>query len=261
MKRFARFLLATFGLGALGFGISLVPQKTAVGAGGAPVFVENTPLPVSGTVAATQSGAWNVGISGTPNVNVATLPPVTGNVNATLTGTPTVNVASLSGNISVANPVDGEFNQIPLLTKQFIQTFDVEQSCTFTGSVCQFGNFVIISSGTFAKVEYLGLNCGSQVQGSVSIQTGGTNRANSTAPVDHFLLLPTPSGTPVSQFGQNINVYAGAGNGPAGLVQNAISMYIQSVGDFSGVNCLGTLTGYTGQLGTCDSSGNCFVQQ
>jgi hypothetical protein len=47
-----------------------------------PVLVTNTPLPValngpgiiSGTVSATQSGAWNVGVTGTPNVNIANQP-------------------------------------------------------------------------------------------------------------------------------------------------------------------------------------------
>ncbi|HSK43227.1 MAG TPA: hypothetical protein VLA83_04980 [Candidatus Binatia bacterium] len=37
------------------------------------VIVTNTPLPVQGTVAAMQSGLWNVGITGTPTVNVANL--------------------------------------------------------------------------------------------------------------------------------------------------------------------------------------------
>lgn len=37
------------------------------------VIVTNTPLPVQGTVAATQSGLWNVGITGTPTVNVGNL--------------------------------------------------------------------------------------------------------------------------------------------------------------------------------------------
>jgi hypothetical protein len=39
-----------------------------------PVLVANTaaqPVPVTGTVGATQSGAWTVGISGTPTVNVS----------------------------------------------------------------------------------------------------------------------------------------------------------------------------------------------
>src|SRR5262249_3408777 len=61
--------------------VSLIPQKSAQGAAGAPVIVQNTPLPVQGTVAATQSGTWNVGLTGTPTVNVGTLPAVSLNSN------------------------------------------------------------------------------------------------------------------------------------------------------------------------------------
>lgn len=46
MKRFARLLSVVFGLGLLGFALSLVPQKTATGAGGAPVMVINSSVPV-----------------------------------------------------------------------------------------------------------------------------------------------------------------------------------------------------------------------
>jgi hypothetical protein len=67
MQRFAKLLVVTVGFGALGFVMSLVPQKTATGAGGAPVNVVNSiPLTVTG----------NVGITGTPNVNVGNFPSV-----------------------------------------------------------------------------------------------------------------------------------------------------------------------------------------
>lgn len=48
------------------------------------VIVTNTPLPVQGTVAATQSGPWNVGITGTPTVNVGNL----GSIHLTDNGNP-----------------------------------------------------------------------------------------------------------------------------------------------------------------------------
>jgi len=40
------------------------------------VRVTNTPLPVQGTLASSQSGQWNVSVAGTPTVNVANLPAV-----------------------------------------------------------------------------------------------------------------------------------------------------------------------------------------
>lgn len=88
MKRFSRALIGIFGLVVIGSVMSLTPQKSAKGAGGsAPVNIVNTPLPVQGTVAATQTGTWNVGITGTPSVNI---------------GTPTVNLGT--GN-SATNPI------------------------------------------------------------------------------------------------------------------------------------------------------------
>lgn len=68
-------------------------QQSAVRAAGGPtVTIDPTQLPlpvkgslgISGTVAATQSGTWNVGITGTPGVNVtnpATAPVLFSNVN------------------------------------------------------------------------------------------------------------------------------------------------------------------------------------
>src|SRR5215831_18874114 len=66
-------------------------QATIRAAGGGPtVTIDQTQLPlpvtgslgVAGTVAATQSGTWNVGVTGTPNVNVAN--PATAPVPVTL---------------------------------------------------------------------------------------------------------------------------------------------------------------------------------
>ena len=80
MKRVARALAVLFGIVVLGSFVSLVPQTSASGAGGAPVNIMSPiPLPVkgnvsatvSGTVAAQQSGDWNVGLSGTPTVQLA----------------------------------------------------------------------------------------------------------------------------------------------------------------------------------------------
>lgn len=78
MKRFARALVVALGIAGLASVVALVPQKSATAVGGAPVTIMSPlPLPVSGsvnatvggTVAAQQSGNWNVGIDGTPTVN------------------------------------------------------------------------------------------------------------------------------------------------------------------------------------------------
>lgn len=93
MKRFARAIAVMLGLAVIGAIVSLVPQKNATAQGGPTVTIASPiPLPVtgsvnatvSGAVAAQQSGNWNVGlapnaavgINGTANVNVTngTLP-------------------------------------------------------------------------------------------------------------------------------------------------------------------------------------------
>lgn len=72
--------------------------------GGTPVTVGGN-VGVSGTVPATQSGAWSVGITGTPSVNIAnTSVPISGSV--TISGTPTVTV----GNATLPVTQSGTWN-------------------------------------------------------------------------------------------------------------------------------------------------------
>ena len=71
MKPFGKLLLVTLGFGVFGFAMSLVPQKTATGAGSAPVTVVNTPLSIEGTVGvnnfpATQTVTGTVAVSNFP---------------------------------------------------------------------------------------------------------------------------------------------------------------------------------------------------
>lgn len=68
MKRFARLLVVTAVFGMLGFAMSLVSQKNATGAGGAPVNITSPlPLPVTGSVNAniTNTSALPVSFNGT----------------------------------------------------------------------------------------------------------------------------------------------------------------------------------------------------
>lgn len=109
-RLFASALL--IGLAGAGVLISGSHNVAKAGPGASPVSIASPlPLPVtgtatvSGTVGATQSGAWNVGITGQPvNVNVANSPAVS------LAGTPTVNAnvmfpASQGVTVSAAGPL------------------------------------------------------------------------------------------------------------------------------------------------------------
>lgn len=86
MKRFARALVVALGIAVLASVVSLVPQKTATGAGGAPVIITSPlPLPVTGNVNSTISGT--VGVNNFPafpaTLTGATV-PVSGTVAASL---------------------------------------------------------------------------------------------------------------------------------------------------------------------------------
>jgi hypothetical protein len=91
MKRYKNHLIAAAVLSVLAV-IGTIMNSRQVSAQGGPTVTIGSPIPlpvtgsttVSGTVAATQSGVWNVGINGTPNVHVtnpATAPVLFLNVN------------------------------------------------------------------------------------------------------------------------------------------------------------------------------------
>jgi hypothetical protein len=73
MTRFKKNLYIVLSLAALAaVGTMMDSTRHAAAAVNGPsvTVAAPLPLPVSGTVAATQSGGWSVGINGTPNVNV-----------------------------------------------------------------------------------------------------------------------------------------------------------------------------------------------
>lgn len=72
MTRTKKTLLVVPALVVLGIVGLAMQQAQSATSGAAPVSIQSPlPLPVAGTVAATQSGTWNVGIAGTPSINVA----------------------------------------------------------------------------------------------------------------------------------------------------------------------------------------------
>jgi len=112
-----------------------------------------------------------VTVVNTPNVNIANTPvPVSGNVNATINGTPSVNVsgmpavnvASVSGNVPVANPLDGSGNPIPLVTQEDAarSAFDVEGSCSFSaGNTCVVSPLFNVPANDVAVIQNFSGRC------------------------------------------------------------------------------------------------------
>jgi hypothetical protein len=71
MTHFIKITLAALGLGLFAVVLLSIPRHsvkaaTAAATPSLPVTVVNTPLPVSGTVSANQSGAWTVGVNNFP---------------------------------------------------------------------------------------------------------------------------------------------------------------------------------------------------
>lgn len=63
---------------------AIINTHQATAAAGPSVTIDGPlPLPVTGTVAATQTGAWNVGINGTPTVSISGTPTVGVNTTST----------------------------------------------------------------------------------------------------------------------------------------------------------------------------------
>jgi hypothetical protein len=136
MKRFARMLFAGLGIAIAGTAMSLVPHKAATAGGMTAVTVTNVPLPV------TQSGPWNVGITGTPNVNIGT-PTVNLGPGSTvgISGTPTVTIGGssvalptqdlstfASANVSLQNRVPNTAGPLGLID---LSSTGVSASCCF----------------------------------------------------------------------------------------------------------------------------------
>lgn len=84
-RRSAALVAATLMSTVLVFGVtsdtSAAPQNQPLN-----VNVQNTPLPVTGTVAATQSGTWQVGLTGVPAVQSGDLTELIDSFAGTVTG-------------------------------------------------------------------------------------------------------------------------------------------------------------------------------
>jgi hypothetical protein len=99
MARFSNLFVLALSFSVVATSLALMPNShIAAAASGAPVTVVNTPLPVS----AEQSGAWNVGITGTPSVQVS--------------NTPTVNLAA-DTLVKIQNQTANDGNAVPIMVR------------------------------------------------------------------------------------------------------------------------------------------------
>jgi len=236
MKQFSKLMLIALSFGILTVALSLVPSKPAGAAGSAPVTVTNTPLPVQGTVSATQSGPWTVGINGTPMVSVTNTPSVA------LTGTPTVNLGP--GNaVGINGPVQlGNDAVNPALVRDVdnpgrfpIQTRVCVQGGTALASCFGVPDAFSVPTGKRFVIEFVSGTCQFSPPGSglraVSFFTvaGGTMAEHSLITSEAF----SDATHTVNYFGQQTRIYADP--------ETAVTLIHPA---FSDHRCAMTLSGY-----------------
>jgi hypothetical protein len=159
MKKFAKIMLIALGFGlvtvALGF-LTSNPAPAQLPPPVVPVKVTNTPLPVqgsvsaavTGTVAASQNGAWNVGVNNLPAVQ-----------SVSFAGTQPVSLSGTSP-VSISN---GPFSPIIVEPDAAAAAHADELNCVFNGSISGFQSgqnvctFSSIQAGQNRVVENFGL--------------------------------------------------------------------------------------------------------
>ena len=237
LKKYLTITLAVFTLAAAG--TLMNSTRTVVQANGPTVMIDPAELPlpvsgsatVSGTVAATQSGPWNIGITGTPTVGLAAGSTVG------ISGTPTVNIASglnvgITGNsqatplyvVSADNPAKSAFT----LT---ISNTPGASSGVFTSA--QIGT---VPPGQRYVIEHYNVLCQVDNGGTladVAVLVGSDHAVRDDAPAH-----PLGMGNSSSAWGGNglTRVYADAGQPiSVGAVANG--------GNLS--SCFGEVSGYS----------------
>ena len=170
------------------------------------------PIPISGVVSAQQSGAWNVGFAGTPNVNVTGLPAVS------LVSGASVNIANTQANPAPTFDTDNAIRH----------AYQSRSTNTCTGQICRF-DFGPVPAGHRLVVEHV--TGAVSFQQNVSSQIDISVRNQSGADLAIFFAPPPPPSNFFTQFDQPVLVYI---DGPqsffveAGLLQ--VGSFSQSGG-------------------------------
>lgn len=222
------FVVAAFaGLAGL-IALTDPPQSGAAASSGPAVTVLNTPLPVSGTVSANaaQSGLWNVGITGTPTVNVGTLPAVS------ISGTPTV---SVSGMPTVSLAAGASFRDADNAARQ---PFQQAWSCAFTGFFfCNDTTSITVPTGKELVIEFVSVMMDlptGQKPREVSV---GTQQRGNEIPHHFPLSLAFDNGVDAVFAGaQQTRLYSDPSLG--------VTVQCQKIDGSVGGSCFGSISGY-----------------
>ena len=223
MNKLIQILGMALGICLVAAGLNVMPgaPHSAKADGPDRVFITNTPLPVQGTVAAAQSGPWNVGIAGTPTVNVG-------------------NLGNIQLNTSAANPL-----QVRDVDNPTRQPFNVNEHCGFFNS--SFCNLSLLGpnplpSGKVVVIEDYSGSC--KIPGDAIAVAAFLDESLA---FPHMLTVPV-SNTPNPQtggksvsFGRTMKLYGLPGSHVQGRIEVATPSTTGS-GDTSSCNV--SLSGY-----------------
>jgi hypothetical protein len=240
-----RIVVGIAGAVVVALALELVAPKAVHAVASALVTVSNTssnPVPVTGGVAVTNT----VPVSGSVNATVTSLPAVQ------LSGTPTVNVASMpnvtasiGGNVPVTNPLDGNGNPIPLVTQNPVSAtnaFDVLDECNVPeGQHNCSGTIYTVPAGKMAVIQSMSANCqlpAGQNMTLLAINYLAPGGSGDTAYMQPGPLLASFNGEFVSISQEHLTAYAVGGNSGSNISFAAVT------NGGSGADCFLELAGY-----------------
>jgi hypothetical protein len=140
----------------------------------------NTPLPTgSNTIGAvTQSGAWSVGLTGSPSVSVSNFPSTfpstqSGSWSVGITGTPTVSVGNFPATVAVTQSTSPWVVSVSGTPSVSVSNFPATQAVT------QSGSWTVLQGGAPWSVDLgASLPAGTNAIGSVTVSSGAIDVSN-----------------------------------------------------------------------------------
>jgi hypothetical protein len=231
MNRFSAcltYLVATVVLFAIG--TVIIPHQPAAASAAAPLEVQNTPLPVKGAVSAAQSGPWTVGINGTPNVNVSSLPAVHLSSGVLISG----------GSVSVSNEPGQVLDVFDANSRNWLTQRHYESLCIVSGTyTCSYPASVIGPPDKLWVIDQISGRCASSADSQVFAVSIDVMDANGGFSTDIPLSFPV-AGDPRDGFfferTRIVVTYRSPGN------DTLVSLH--AIGTGTDIYCTADLVGY-----------------
>lgn len=219
MKKLLKFLGGALAISLAALVLEVTPIAPHVVRADHPdrVIIANTPLAIQGIVAASQNGTWNVGINGTPTVNVANL-----------------------GNIQLSNTAANPLN-VRDIDNPALQPFSLIVGCQFQNGECD-TNVFTVPNGKVLVIEDFSGSCsysGTSLSEAILISDQRASNIPAVAKaqaVADITNTPVPSGQIQGIFGRALRLYAQPGE--------SVSASMESFHGVTSGLCRANLNGY-----------------